>query len=435
MARPCRLSMRSCPAGAVDCKVEVSACARPPLQRVSAGTSAACAARRAARAPQPCRPCGWMPGAAVPAWGPSPAAALPRRAASSRSELPVLPPRHLTPQVELMPGVMMPMVGYGTAGLTDLTADAVFTAIRVGYRLVDSAGVRASLATPSSGVCCAQAPRCFTPGGGGQEGRGGKGARAPQGAREVVAAAAASHGCTGVSAARLGRSGRVAPCSYSPLRRAAPLLYAGAGVVPRRPGRLGLVCQVGTAWRSMDGSYHVALRQHPRPRLPPAACSVPPGRQIAARTDGVFGLDQRRPLPSLPSLLAAALSASTSSSLPSSTPDTTATGACSRCVPMAALATCGHMKGLCTMLKALFGGRLLCCCAALRLRVAAFWAALAVATCAALRRTYAGHPSPWPSHVDTVVRPAPRAMPQVFGETLQDLQTDYVDLMLLHYPE
>lgn len=44
-------------------------------------------------------------------------------------------------QVELMPGVMMPMVGYGTAGLTDLTADAVFTAIRVGYRLVDSAGV------------------------------------------------------------------------------------------------------------------------------------------------------------------------------------------------------------------------------------------------------------------------------------------------------
>ncbi|KAL4451545.1 hypothetical protein ABPG75_007207 [Micractinium tetrahymenae] len=45
-------------------------------------------------------------------------------------------------QVELMPGVMMPMVGYGTAGLTDLTADAVFTAIRVGYRLIDSAGAR-----------------------------------------------------------------------------------------------------------------------------------------------------------------------------------------------------------------------------------------------------------------------------------------------------
>lgn len=44
-------------------------------------------------------------------------------------------------QAQLNPGVMMPMVGYGTAGLTDLTADAVFTAIRVGYRLVDSAGV------------------------------------------------------------------------------------------------------------------------------------------------------------------------------------------------------------------------------------------------------------------------------------------------------
>ncbi|KAL4856245.1 9',11'-endoperoxide prostaglandin H2 reductase [Chlorella vulgaris] len=43
---------------------------------------------------------------------------------------------------QLTPGVMMPMVGYGTAGLTDLTADAVFTAIRVGYRLVDSAGAK-----------------------------------------------------------------------------------------------------------------------------------------------------------------------------------------------------------------------------------------------------------------------------------------------------
>lgn len=28
----------------------------------------------------------------------------------------------------------------------------------------------------------------------------------------------------------------------------------------------------------------------------------------------------------------------------------------------------------------------------------------------------------------------PFAAPQVFGEALQDLQTDYVDLMLLHYP-
>jgi diketogulonate reductase-like aldo/keto reductase len=44
-------------------------------------------------------------------------------------------------QAELVPGVLMPTVGYGTAGLGDLTADAVFTAIRVGYRLVDSAGV------------------------------------------------------------------------------------------------------------------------------------------------------------------------------------------------------------------------------------------------------------------------------------------------------
>ena len=38
--------------------------------------------------------------------------------------------------------VTMPLVGYGTAGLGDLTADAVFTAIRTGYRLVDSANVR-----------------------------------------------------------------------------------------------------------------------------------------------------------------------------------------------------------------------------------------------------------------------------------------------------
>ncbi|PRW20855.1 glyoxal reductase [Chlorella sorokiniana] len=42
-------------------------------------------------------------------------------------------------QVEVAPGVLMPTVGYGTAGLVELTADAVFTAIRIGYRLVDSA--------------------------------------------------------------------------------------------------------------------------------------------------------------------------------------------------------------------------------------------------------------------------------------------------------
>lgn len=45
------------------------------------------------------------------------------------------------PQLEVVPGVMMPTVGYGTAGLAELTADAVFTAIRIGYRLVDSAQV------------------------------------------------------------------------------------------------------------------------------------------------------------------------------------------------------------------------------------------------------------------------------------------------------
>lgn len=46
-----------------------------------------------------------------------------------------------TTQVEVVPGVLMPTVGYGTAGLVELTADAVFTAIRTGYRLVDSAQV------------------------------------------------------------------------------------------------------------------------------------------------------------------------------------------------------------------------------------------------------------------------------------------------------
>ena len=45
-------------------------------------------------------------------------------------------------QAQLLPNVSMPTVGYGTAGLGELTADAVFTAIRVGYRLVDSASVR-----------------------------------------------------------------------------------------------------------------------------------------------------------------------------------------------------------------------------------------------------------------------------------------------------
>ena len=44
--------------------------------------------------------------------------------------------------MEVVPGVLMPTVGYGTAGLVELTADAVFTAIRTGYRLVDSAQVR-----------------------------------------------------------------------------------------------------------------------------------------------------------------------------------------------------------------------------------------------------------------------------------------------------
>lgn len=50
-------------------------------------------------------------------------------------------------QVEIAPNVLMPTVGYGTAGLVQLTADAVFTAIRTGYRLVDSAQV-------GRGRCC-----------------------------------------------------------------------------------------------------------------------------------------------------------------------------------------------------------------------------------------------------------------------------------------
>lgn len=57
------------------------------------------------------------------------------------SALPHPTPPLPCPQVEVVPGVTMPTVGYGTAGLAELTADAVFTAIRTGYRLVDSAQV------------------------------------------------------------------------------------------------------------------------------------------------------------------------------------------------------------------------------------------------------------------------------------------------------
>ena len=51
-----------------------------------------------------------------------------------------------SPQVkqrkEIAPGVLMPMVGFGTAGLGDYTADVSLAAIKAGYRLLDGAEVR-----------------------------------------------------------------------------------------------------------------------------------------------------------------------------------------------------------------------------------------------------------------------------------------------------
>ncbi|KAL6769178.1 hypothetical protein ACKKBF_B17780 [Auxenochlorella protothecoides x Auxenochlorella symbiontica] len=45
-------------------------------------------------------------------------------------------------QVEIAPGVWMPTVGFGTAGLGDATAEAVASALANGYRLLDSAQAR-----------------------------------------------------------------------------------------------------------------------------------------------------------------------------------------------------------------------------------------------------------------------------------------------------
>ena len=45
-------------------------------------------------------------------------------------------------QVELRPGVMMPVVGFGTAGLGDYTKEAVLAALKAGYRKIDSAEAR-----------------------------------------------------------------------------------------------------------------------------------------------------------------------------------------------------------------------------------------------------------------------------------------------------
>lgn len=45
-------------------------------------------------------------------------------------------------QVEIAPGVWMPRIGYGTAGMGDYTREAVLTALQTGYRHIDTAQVR-----------------------------------------------------------------------------------------------------------------------------------------------------------------------------------------------------------------------------------------------------------------------------------------------------
>ncbi len=44
-------------------------------------------------------------------------------------------------QIEISPGVWMPTIGFGTAGLGDSTKQAVTWALQAGYKLIDSAQV------------------------------------------------------------------------------------------------------------------------------------------------------------------------------------------------------------------------------------------------------------------------------------------------------
>jgi hypothetical protein len=60
-------------------------------------------------------------------------------------------------QVMLNNGVMMPVIGYGTAGLADGAANSVVAALHAGYRHIDSAQVN----QPAQ-LCCPdrQVPVC-----------------------------------------------------------------------------------------------------------------------------------------------------------------------------------------------------------------------------------------------------------------------------------
>lgn len=74
----------------------------------------------------------------------------------------------VTQKREIAPGVWMPSVGFGTAGLGDYTRDVVVAAIRAGYRGVDSAEVRRRYCCPrplrAAGTCAnhhhARPPLC-----------------------------------------------------------------------------------------------------------------------------------------------------------------------------------------------------------------------------------------------------------------------------------
>ncbi len=137
-----------------------------------------------------------------------------------------------------------------------------------------------------------------------------------------------------------------------------------------------------------------------------------------------------------PSPPTAASSGSTSSSLPRSTPGTTATGACSRCgLWLQWLMPFPYMLFLWPRVFGIRVVRLRCWlrpaprCRPRGPPLAARCLPHAVCppTGSVLARRQPLFP-PKPS------RSPPFAAPQVFGEALQDLQTDYVDLMLLHYP-
>lgn len=49
---------------------------------------------------------------------------------------------NLRRQVEIAPGVMMPTLGFGTAGLQENTVQVVKWALEAGYTLLDTAQVR-----------------------------------------------------------------------------------------------------------------------------------------------------------------------------------------------------------------------------------------------------------------------------------------------------